>query len=109
MQCIRGAGFDVVVDLRAGLPVRTMGRIRTLGGQPPHRLYSDRLCAHGFQPLSDDAELLYHVCMPFEPELRAACDAKLMIEWPPRGECILSQRDAAPSSLSAVGGLLATR
>src|SRR5262249_39694223 len=64
--------------------------------------------AHGFQTLTDDAELLYHISEPFRPEAARGVrwdDPDLAIDWPACGERILSDRDAALPALAAIAAV----
>ena len=70
VRCVRGAVFDVAVDLRPGSP--TFGRWHAL---ELHESESLALLmppgvAHGFQALSDDAHLLYQHSAAFAPDLQ---------------------------------------
>ncbi|MEJ8847076.1 dTDP-4-dehydrorhamnose 3,5-epimerase family protein [Variovorax rhizosphaerae] len=96
VSCIRGEVFDVAVDLRRG-----SGTFLRWHGQ---RLSADNHCsllipkgfAHGFQALSDDAELVYLHSEPYNPMAEGALnvlDPALAVAWPlPLGD--LSERDA---------------
>jgi dTDP-4-dehydrorhamnose 3,5-epimerase len=85
IRCTRGRVFDVAVDLRAGSP--TFGRWHGL------ELSEDNECqvfipegfAHGFQTLSDEAELLYQHTAPYTPACEGGVrhdDPSLAIAWP---------------------------
>ncbi len=66
VRCTRGAVFDVVVDLRAGSPtqvrvVRNRARLR----RAARRSTCPKGCAHGFQTLIDDTDVLYMISHPY--------------------------------------------
>jgi dTDP-4-dehydrorhamnose 3,5-epimerase len=98
VQCIRGAIFDVVVDIRSRSSTRGQWQAVELSAENRHILYIPKGFAHGFQTLTDDTELLYHISEPFRPEYACGVrwnDATLAIDWPPVDERILSDRDMA--------------
>ena len=98
VQCIRGAVFDVVVDIRNRSSTRGQWHAVQLSAENRHILYIPKGFAHGFQTLTDDTELLYHISEPFRPEYARGVrwnDAALAIDWPTVDERILSDRDMA--------------
>jgi dTDP-4-dehydrorhamnose 3,5-epimerase len=99
VQCTRGAVFDVAVDIRSGSPTRGQWHAVELSAENRHALYIPKGFAHGFQTLTDDTELLYHISEVFRPEYACGVrwnDPTLAIDWPEIGERrILSDRDAA--------------
>jgi dTDP-4-dehydrorhamnose 3,5-epimerase len=100
VRCCKGCVYDVVVDLRRGVP--THGR--WLGVELSER---NRLCllvpegvAHGFQTLEDDSEVHYQITTAHAPEASRGVrwdDPAFAIRWPepPGGERIMSARDRA--------------
>lgn len=104
VRCTRGAVWDVAVDLRAGSP--TFGRWEAVGlsAKTGAMIYIPVGVAHGFQALTDMAELTYLHSAPYSPEYEggvAPTDPALGIDWPlaPRN---LSPRDSALPALSEV-------
>ncbi len=98
ISCLRGAMYDVCVDLRDGSA--TFGRwegVELHGGS--HRsLYLPAGFAHGFQTLVDDTLVYYQMSEYYYPELSAGLrwdDPSLGITWPTPslGARIMSQRD----------------
>ncbi len=85
VRCIKGAIFDVIVDLRVGSD--TFGKHITLQLDDENRsmIYIPKGCAHGFQTLNDNTDLLYLHSDPYSPEHEgglAPLDPALDIEWP---------------------------
>jgi dTDP-4-dehydrorhamnose 3,5-epimerase len=85
VRCIRGALFDVVVDLRPGSPSyrRWVGVELTADNQ--RALFVPRGCAHGFQTLVDDTEAIYDVSAMYAPDHEGGAhhaDPAFGIEWP---------------------------
>lgn len=97
VQCIRGAVFDVAVDLRPDSPSRGRWHGLELTAENRNVFYIPQGFAHGFQTLTDSAELLYHISEPFRPECARGVrwnDPDLAIDWPDAQERVLSERDA---------------
>lgn len=85
VRCTAGAVFDVLVDLRRSSP--SFGRWvgETLSAENHRMLYIPVGCAHGFQALSDGAELLYAITPAYVPNAvrgLAYNDPALDIAWP---------------------------
>jgi dTDP-4-dehydrorhamnose 3,5-epimerase len=85
VRCVRGAIFDVVVDLRPC----SSSYLRWLGfrlvAQGDLALVIPAGCAHGFQSLQDDSEVLYQMDVPYCPAAATGIrfdDPALSIEWP---------------------------
>jgi dTDP-4-dehydrorhamnose 3,5-epimerase len=97
IRCLRGRVFDVAVDLRADSPSFGRWHAVELGDDLERSVFIPEGCAHGFQALTDDAQLLYQHTAPHAPALEAGVrhdDARLAIAWP-LPPANLSPRDAA--------------
>ena len=97
VSCLRGRVFDVAVDLRAGSP--TYGRWvgAELSADNHRSLLVPEGCAHGFQTLTADCELLYLHSSAYAPEAEDGvhhASPALGIDWPAPA-AVLSDRDAA--------------
>jgi len=98
VRCIRGAMFDVAVDLRAGSPTRGQWFGVELSAENGRALYIPEGCAHGFQTLAEDTEVLYLISTPYVPAASAGVrwdDPVLGIAWPDAPTRTISERDAA--------------
>lgn len=85
VNCIRGAVFDVAVDLRAGSPTFLKWHAEELSEGNRRSLLIPEGFAHGFQALTDDCELLYLHSVPYAPGSEGALnsqDPTLHINWP---------------------------
>ncbi len=85
VSCVRGAVWDVAVDLRAGSPTLGAWHGETLSADNHAALLIPPGCAHGFQALTDDVELLYVHSAPWVPSHEAGVrpdDPRLGIPWP---------------------------
>ena len=103
VTCIRGAVWDVAVDLRAGSPTFLQWHAQQLSADNQLALLIPEGCAHGFQTLSDDAELLYCHSMAYAPQADAGLnplDPRLAISWP-LPVAMVSDRDTRQPSVDA--------
>ena len=102
ITCLRGAVWDVAVDLRLGSATFLHWHAERLEAGDGRSLLLPPGFAHGFQALSDDAELLYLHSADYSPEHEGGLsptDARLAIAWPlPVSN--LSARDAAHPPLA---------
>jgi dTDP-4-dehydrorhamnose 3,5-epimerase len=85
VSCARGAIYDVVLDLRRDSPTYLRWDAVELTARNRRMLYIPEGCAHGFQTLAADAELLYLMSEFYSPE--HACgvrynDRAFDIRWP---------------------------
>lgn len=104
VRVLKGAVYDVAVDLRSGSP--TFGRWCgvTLTSEKGDQLFVPRGFAHAFCTLEANTEVAYKVDAYFAPE----CDAGLIwddpdigIDWPiPANEAVLSEKDTKLSRLA---------
>ena len=85
VTCLRGAIWDVAVDLRAGSPTFLQWYAEELSAANHRALLIPEGFAHGFQTLCDDCELLYLHSSVYSPEAEAGLNPKdptLTISWP---------------------------
>jgi dTDP-4-dehydrorhamnose 3,5-epimerase len=98
VRVLRGAVYDVAVDLRHGSA--TFGRwcSATLSAEQGNQLFIPRGFAHGFCTLEPNTEAAYRVDTYYAPECDTGLvwdDPDLRIDWPtPACEAVLSARDA---------------
>jgi dTDP-4-dehydrorhamnose 3,5-epimerase len=85
MRCTHGSIFDVIVDLRAGSPTLLHWFGVELNDANGLSLYVPRGFAHGFQALTDAAEVTYPTSCPYAPEYERGVrfdDPAVGIGWP---------------------------
>ncbi len=85
VRCVRGRVWDVAVDLRAGSPTLLQWHAEELSADNRRMLVIPEGCAHGFQVLDADSELLYLHTAAYAPAADAgvcATDPRLAIRWP---------------------------
>jgi dTDP-4-dehydrorhamnose 3,5-epimerase len=101
VRCARGSVVDHVVDTRPwSATFRRVERV-VLDDIEHRHLYLAPFVAHGFQVVSDEADVCYLHSRPYEPgaELAVAWnDPTLALEWPVDPP-IVSPRDAAAPQL----------
>jgi dTDP-4-dehydrorhamnose 3,5-epimerase len=85
VRCVRGAVMDVVVDIRPQSPTFKGWFSAELSAENRRMMYVPKGFAHGFQSLTEDAELSYMVSawydQPNERSLRYN-DPAIGITWP---------------------------
>jgi len=85
VRCVRGAVFDVLVDLRPDEP--TFGKFFHAELRPDRAtmLYIPKGCAHGFLTLENASEVYYEITPAYRPQASAGVfwnDPALAIPWP---------------------------
>ncbi len=98
VRCVRGAVYDVVLDLRPDSGSRGRWVGVELSAENGIALSIPAGCAHGFQTLCDDTELHYQMSERHSPEHHRGVrwdDPAFGIRWPdpPEGGRIMSERD----------------
>ena len=103
VSCLRGEVWDVAVDLRAGSPTFLQWHAERLSPGNACALLIPPGFAHGFQALTEDAELLYLHSAAYAPGAEAGLnplDPRLALPWPlPVAE--MSERDRSHALLTA--------
>jgi dTDP-4-dehydrorhamnose 3,5-epimerase len=108
VRCSYGAIFDVVVDLRVVSPTYRNWESFELRDEEQLTLYVPAGCAHGFQALTDTADVSYLIDRrhdPAEDVSIAFDDPELSIAWP-LPVTVMSPRDRQAPSLAAAASLL---
>ena len=109
VRCSYGAIFDVVVDLRPNSPTVGNWESFDLRDTPQISLYVPAGCAHGFQALTDPADVSYRIDRAHDPAEDVSIafdDPELAIPWPLTAT-VRSARDRAGVSLADALTLLA--
>ena len=97
VRCVRGAIFDVVIDLRHDSTTRGQWLGLELSAENGVGLVVPKGLAHGFVTLQDDSDLLYMITPTYVPGPDVGVrwnDPRFAISWPIE-DPILSPRDAA--------------
>jgi dTDP-4-dehydrorhamnose 3,5-epimerase len=103
VSCIRGAVYDVAVDLRHDSATFLRWHAEILSPENHRTLCIPEGFAHGFQTLTADCEMLYLHTAAYARKSESGlhpCDPRLAIAWP-KAIVELSPRDAALPMVSA--------
>jgi len=103
VRCVRGAVFDVAVDIRAGSPYFGRYVAAELTEENGHALWVPPGFAHGFLSLTEDALVLYKCDATHAPAHERAISwncPEIGIAWPFAPE-VVSEKDAKAPGLSA--------
>ena len=97
IRCCKGAIYDVILDLRRASPSFCKWFAVELTAANRKMLYAPEGVAHGFQTLTEGAEVFYQISENYRPESAHGVrwnDPKFGIDWP-IPDPIISQRDRA--------------
>lgn len=95
VRCLKGAIFDVIIDLRPDSPTFKQARGFELSEANLRQLYIPKGFAHGFQTLSDNCEIGYLISEFYAPEAASGVrydDPAFEIAWPLE-VAVLSDKD----------------
>ncbi|HSE97773.1 MAG TPA: dTDP-4-dehydrorhamnose 3,5-epimerase, partial [Blastocatellia bacterium] len=97
VRCTKGAIYDVIIDLRPDSPTYLSHIGVELTGENGRALYVPEMFAHGYQTMSDEAEVMYQVSEFYTPACERGVrhnDPSFGIVWPlPVTD--ISEKDAA--------------
>lgn len=96
VRCVRGALYDVIIDLRPGSPTLHQWHGVELRAAEHRAIYVPEGCAHGVQTLENDTEMLYMVSSCHQPGAEGGIrwdDPLFSIAWPDVGQRIVSDKD----------------
>ncbi len=97
IRCTQGGIYDVIVDMRPESPTYLQHIGVELTAENRRALYVPEMFAHGYQALSDGAEVIYQVGEFYTPGYERGMrynDPALKLDWPlPVSE--ISEKDAA--------------
>lgn len=105
-RVVRGAIFDVVVDLRPASPTFRRWIGRRLDAVRANALFIPEGCAHGFLTLEDDTDILYQMGRPYVGGQAMGLrydDPGIGIVWPAAPQVIAEADLAWPSPWSSPG------
>jgi dTDP-4-dehydrorhamnose 3,5-epimerase len=97
LRVVRGAVFDVAVDIRRGSPTFGKWFGAELSADNKRQLWIPPGFAHGFWVLEDHTDVEYKCTAPYDPASERSIrfdDPAIGIEWP-EGKAILSEKDRA--------------
>jgi dTDP-4-dehydrorhamnose 3,5-epimerase len=85
VSCLKGAVWDVIIDLRLGSPTFLQWQGFPLSEENRNLLYVPKGFAHGFQTLQSDSEVGYLISAFYVPEAAGGVrydDPAFAITWP---------------------------
>lgn len=85
VRCLNGAIWDVIIDLRPDSRTFRQWRGFELTAENQHQLYIPKGFAHGFQALSDNAQVNYLISELYVPDAASGVrydDPAFAIAWP---------------------------
>jgi dTDP-4-dehydrorhamnose 3,5-epimerase len=103
VACLHGEIYDVAVDLRKGSPTYGQWVGVILSAENRRMLWVPEGFAHGFQALSEGVMVWYKVTAEYNPATERGLhwdDPALGIDWPLRGEALLSPKDVVLPTLA---------
>ena len=96
VRCVRGAIYDVVVDLRPDSPSYRGWHGEELTAESGRALYVPAGCAHGYLTLVDATETFYEVTAAYSPRDERGVrwdDPAFAIRWPDVDALLISEKD----------------
>jgi dTDP-4-dehydrorhamnose 3,5-epimerase len=96
VSCIRGAIYDVILDLRPNSPTYCEWLSAVLTEENGKIMYIPEGFAHGFQTLGVDTAVFYQMSEFYHPDYSTGLrwdDPGIAIEWPYEENRIISLRD----------------
>lgn len=96
VRCLRGALFDVLLDLRPHSSSYLRHVSVELDDENRNAVFIPHGVAHGFQTLADATEVLYQMTDFYTPELATGVrwnDPRFGIAWPLPDSIVISERD----------------
>ncbi|NJO78030.1 MAG: dTDP-4-dehydrorhamnose 3,5-epimerase [Cyanobacteria bacterium RM1_2_2] len=104
VRCTRGAIYDVIIDMRPDSPTYMQHIGVELTADNHRALYVPELFAHGYQALTDGAEVVYQVGEFYTPGYERGIrydDPAFGIQWP-MPVTVISEKDAAWPAFAAM-------
>ena len=94
VRCTQGAIYDVVIDLRPESSTFKKWDAVELTAQNRRMFYLPGGCAHGFQTLADETEVLYQMSNVYAPDYAGGVrwnDPAFGVDWPPDERTIIGR------------------
>lgn len=105
VRAVRGAIFDVAVDIRAGSPTFGKSVGVRLEAERGDQLFVPRGFAHGYQTLTVGTLVAYKCDTPYHPSAEGGLlwsDAELNIDWPMPEHVTMTGKDFTWPTLAAL-------
>jgi dTDP-4-dehydrorhamnose 3,5-epimerase len=104
VRCVRGAFFDMILDIRNGSPTFGKSFGAELSAENRRMMYVPKGFAHGFLTLADDTEAFYFVDEFYAPDYERCIrynDPKFAFRWP-EAPTVVSDKDRNQSDFDPV-------
>lgn len=108
VRCTQGAVYDVIIDIRPDSPTYMQYIGVELTAENRRALYVPEMFAHGYQTLTDNAEVMYQVGEFYTPGYERGLrynDTAFNIEWP-IPVTVISAKDASWPLFEAAGRVI---
>ncbi len=108
IRCLRGAVYDVMLDLRPDSSTYLQWVGTTLSADNACMVYIPHGVAHGFQTLEPASELSYHITEFYSPDHATGVrwdDDAFKIKWPEVDARVIADKDQAWSDFDPKQGL----
>jgi len=105
VSCMRGAIYDVIIDLRTGCDTYCKWFAVELTSENHRMLYVSEGFAHGFQTLDENTVVFYHMSEFYHPESARGVrwdDPVFGIKWPKIHHRIVSEIDQRYADFSCI-------
>ncbi len=96
IRCVRGALFDVLIDLRSESSTFEQWFGIELSHKMERMFYIPEGCAHGYQTMENETEILYLSTAFYSPESEVGVkwnDPAFKIRWPIMENLLISEKD----------------
>jgi dTDP-4-dehydrorhamnose 3,5-epimerase len=94
--CVKGSVYDAMIDLRPNSQTYLQWDAAELKKENFQLLFIPAGCAHGYQVMSDNSELIYFVSQYYQPQAERGIrwdDRRFNINWPIPEGTVLSEKD----------------
>ena len=95
VSCVKGAIWDVAVDLRPNSPTYRRWTAAELSAENMRQLYIPNGFAHGLLSLTEDVAVSYLISAHYEPSAASGArydDPAFAIDWPAKPS-VISEKD----------------
>jgi dTDP-4-dehydrorhamnose 3,5-epimerase len=109
VRCVKGAVFDVMVDIRKDSPTFLQWFGQELTENNDTMLYIPQGFAHGFQTLVDNSHIFYMVSNFYTPDYEQTIrynDSKIDVRWPLPVSNISQKDTSAPLISETFAGII---
>jgi len=107
VSCIRGAVYDVIIDLRQDSSTYCQWFAVELSAENYKILYVPECCAHGFQTLEDNTAVFYQMSEFYHPECARGVrwdDPAFEVSWPLLEPILLANKDRSFKDFAYIKG-----